>query len=159
MKYRKERKKIFVKLILRLIVSHLYYKIMHFFPHKRNIRFLFSIRRTLNLLQKIAPDDYCYPLVENLFPCKIMHDANQNDDQVIEFFNASLDDSQKNAVRFVLTTKNVISVIHGPPGITIFMVVRGVFRFFSNVCDGAFAKLINGSLSLIIFAESSFVDV
>ena len=88
-----------------------------------------------------------------------MHDANQNDDQVIEFFNASLDDSQKDAVRFVLTAKNVISVIHGPPGIIIFMVVRGVFRFFSNVCDGAFAKLINGSLSLIIFAESSFVDV
>ena len=88
-----------------------------------------------------------------------MHDANQNDDQVMEFFNASLDDSQKDAVRFVLTTKNVISVIHGPPGIIIFMVVRGVFRFFSNICVRVFAKLVNGSLSLIIFAESSFVDV
>ena len=79
------------------------------------------------MLEKVAPDDNCYPLVENLFPCKVMRDPNQTDEQVMEFFNASLDDSQKDAVRFVLTTKNVISVIHGPPGMVIFIVVRAVF--------------------------------
>ena len=78
------------------------------------------------MLEKITPDDNCYPLVENLFPCKIMHDSNQTDEQVMEFFNASLDESQKDAVRFVLTTKNVISVIHGPPGMIIFMVSKRI---------------------------------
>ena len=56
-------------------------------------------------------------MIDQLFPCTPVTTLPQSDVlKTIEYFNEALDDSQKNAVKFVLQTKQKISVIHGPPG-------------------------------------------
>ena len=55
-------------------------------------------------------------VIDTLFPCQQITTAPLKTDDVINFFSTTLDQSQKDAVKFVFDNKEKISVIHGPPG-------------------------------------------
>ncbi|XP_065654259.1 DNA-binding protein SMUBP-2 isoform X2 [Hydra vulgaris] len=75
------------------------------------------LKRTLELLLRLPSSSPCRALVSIMFPCC----SSPNDrlgclSKQISFFDDNLDISQQEAVKFVLHTQNLISVIHGPPG-------------------------------------------
>ena len=72
-------------------------------------------------LKKMNDSDYT-TLVRVLFgldsPSTISTHATEIEAEIgrIEFFDPTLNDSQKDAIRFVLASKD-IALIHGPPGV------------------------------------------
>ena len=57
------------------------------------------------------------PFFTSLFPCKTVEDRQINPNlNITNHFNQNLDQSQKDAVHFAVSTSLPLSVIHGPPG-------------------------------------------
>ena len=79
---------------------------------------------TMERLKKSTERDYT-TLVRVLFghdsPTPLPADLENLDDGVgkVEFIDATLNDSQKDAIRFALASKEV-ALIHGPPGVSFF---------------------------------------
>lgn len=75
------------------------------------------LKSALASLKRISSTTPCLRLVDLLFPCQVAGNSVQSTNPIpINFFNEKLDDSQKKAVEFALTTSSPICVIHGPPG-------------------------------------------
>jgi len=72
-------------------------------------------------LQKMKPDEYS-SFVRVLFglttPSPVSGDLVDGTD--LEWIDPSLNDSQKDAIRFALASKEV-ALIHGPPGVSAFL--------------------------------------
>lgn len=57
------------------------------------------------------------PFFAALFPCKTVENRYINPTvKITQHFNQKLDESQKDAVYFAVSTSLPLSVIHGPPG-------------------------------------------
>ncbi|KAJ5032383.1 uncharacterized protein L3040_008988 [Drepanopeziza brunnea f. sp. 'multigermtubi'] len=76
------------------------------------------MNQTLNLLLKMKPDEYS-GFVQVLFglgsPSPVSGDLSGGDRGRLEWIDPSLNDSQKDAIRFALASREV-ALIHGPPG-------------------------------------------
>lgn len=75
------------------------------------------MNQTMERLQKMKPDEYS-SFVRVLFglttPSPVPEDPGDLDE--VEWIDLSLNDSQKNAIKFALASKE-IALIHGPPGV------------------------------------------
>ena len=79
------------------------------------------MNQTMDKLQKLAESEYS-SFMRVLFglstPSPVPEDlANDPDVCKIEWIDPSLNDSQKDAIRFALASKEV-ALIHGPPGVS-----------------------------------------
>jgi DNA polymerase alpha-associated DNA helicase A len=79
------------------------------------------MNQTMQRLQKMKPDEYS-SFVRVLFglttPSPVSGDLVDGTD--LEWIDPSLNDSQKDAIRFALASKEV-ALIHGPPGASAFL--------------------------------------
>jgi DNA polymerase alpha-associated DNA helicase A len=79
------------------------------------------MNQTMQRLQKMKPDEYS-SFVRVLFglttPSPVSGDLVDGTD--LEWIDPSLNDSQKDAIRFALASKEV-ALIHGPPGVSAFL--------------------------------------
>lgn len=75
------------------------------------------MNQTMQRLQKMKPDEYS-SFVRVLFglttPSPVSEDLNETKE--LEWVDPNLNDSQKDAIRFALASKEV-ALIHGPPGV------------------------------------------
>lgn len=82
------------------------------------------MNQTMEKLQKMQEKDYT-TLIRVLFglekPSPLPVDLESEDNGIgkLEFVDPTLNDSQKNAVRFALASREVC-LIHGPPGVSYF---------------------------------------
>lgn len=73
------------------------------------------MRSALEEISKSNPNNL--PYFNILFPCQPANEQELNPNiKIDQFFNNGLDDSQKEAVKFTVSTNLPLSVIHGPPG-------------------------------------------
>ena len=81
------------------------------------------MNQTMERLRKMEEKDHS-TLIRTLFgresPSPVPEDSGvlSTDFDSLEFFDPTLNDSQKNAVRFALASKE-IALIHGPPGVRV----------------------------------------
>ena len=72
-------------------------------------------------LQKMTESDYT-PLIRVLFglssPSPVTLDPHESQLKDLKFIDQSLNDSQKEAIKFALQSRDV-ALIHGPPGVRI----------------------------------------
>lgn len=76
------------------------------------------MNQTMQRLQKMKSDEYS-GFIRVLFglttPSPVSEDLSEV--KALEWVNPSVDDSQKDAIRFALASKEV-ALIHGPPGVS-----------------------------------------
>lgn len=76
------------------------------------------MNQTMQRLQKMKPDEYS-SFIRVLFglttPSPVSEDL--SDVGAVEWVDPSLNDSQKDAIKFALASKEV-ALIHGPPGVS-----------------------------------------
>lgn len=77
----------------------------------------------MNRLLKMKPDEYS-SFVRVLFglttPSSVSGDLGGDEGGQIEWIDQSLNESQKDAIRFALASREV-ALIHGPPGVCTFL--------------------------------------
>jgi len=79
------------------------------------------MNQTMQRLQKMKPDEYS-SFVRVLFGLTTPSPVSGGlvDGTDLEWIDPSLNDSQKDAIRFALASKEV-ALIHGPPGVSAFL--------------------------------------
>ena len=78
------------------------------------------MNKVMSSLQKMEEKDYT-PLIRVLFgldsPTPVALDSTDSPNKEIEFIDSTLNDSQKDAIKFALASREV-ALIHGPPGVS-----------------------------------------